>query len=136
MSAHPMKPEVVTQQEAAAKVVVDRILNEGPISLIEAARIMGTTGRGKPRSAASMARYCSIGLRGVRLEAFYGTNGWVTSEAAVRRFLIQLAAPTCVPTQPAAPSHGQGKAAGRQALKNIEGTLKRLKDSRKEKRGR
>lgn len=83
----------------APATVVELILSEGPIPLGEAAKILGPTARGKARSVTTMRRYCEVGMRGVRLEGFHGPSGWVTSAAAVRRFLARLNALATVPAE-------------------------------------
>jgi hypothetical protein len=69
---------------------VEIILREGPISMAEAARLLGPRSTGKLRQPATVAGYCARGCRGVRLQGVYGPEGWITSAAAVQRFLAEF----------------------------------------------
>lgn len=70
--------------------VVARIRGEGAITMAEATKLFGVQSNGNYRRPATIAQYCQRGKRGVRLDGFYGPNGWMTSEAAVERFLAAL----------------------------------------------
>lgn len=75
-----------------ALAVVDIITSEGPIGVHEAARLLGPArGGDAPHPHVETVRgYILHGSRGVRLEAFHGPSGWVTSPAAIRRFLARI----------------------------------------------
>lgn len=80
--------------------LVARIRAEGAIDLTEAAKQMPPRAGGKFRTPGCVARYCRDGLRGVRLEAFPGPDGWITSRQAVTRFLNELARRGGLPVAP------------------------------------
>lgn len=80
-------PEV----EQSALDLVRRIRREGVIDLRAAAELLGPSKRGgAPRTVDSVRRYIVAGTAGVRLEGFCSPAGWVTSAAAVERFLARL----------------------------------------------
>jgi len=70
--------------------VVARIRAEGAITMAEATKLFGVQSNGKYRTPATIAQYCRRGKRGVRLDGYYGPSGWITSAAAVERFLAEL----------------------------------------------
>ena len=69
-----------TQVVAAAPT--DRLLDEGVILVVQAAREEGITISGK-----TAIRWCLAGVRGVRLESLKVRGRRVTSRLAMRRFI-------------------------------------------------
>jgi Protein of unknown function (DUF1580) len=70
-------------------VAID-VLSEETISLAAAARRLPRLRAGRPVSAATVWRWASHGLRGVRLEVARCGGTTVTSPAALRRFFDAL----------------------------------------------
>jgi Protein of unknown function (DUF1580) len=62
--------------------VVDRLFDEGLLSVVEAARAENIQ-----ISAKTAIRWCLAGVRGARLEALKVGGAWRTSRAAIRRFV-------------------------------------------------
>lgn len=77
-----------------AEETVRRIREEGAITMAQAAEIFGAQRNGKLRHHNTIALYCSRGVsRGgkwIRLEGYRGPAGWMTSAAAIERFLVRL----------------------------------------------
>ena len=65
-------------------------LNEETISLAATARLLPRLRAGRPVSAATVWRWASHGLRGIRLETARIGGTTVTSPAALRRFFAAL----------------------------------------------
>ena len=66
----------------AAQVLTDRLLDEGIVTVLDAARAEGI--RITSRTA---LRWCIAGVRGVRLESIKIRGRRMTSRAALRRFI-------------------------------------------------
>jgi len=77
-----------------AEDTVRRIREEGAISMAQAAELFGLQRNGKLRHHNTIALYCTRGVsRGgkwIRLEGYRGPAGWMTSAAAIERFLVRL----------------------------------------------
>ena len=76
-----------SRDTTAALALVQRIREEGPLSMADAAVLFGLQSNGKYRSVQTIAAYCSRGVGGIFLEGYHGPGGWVTSAAAIERFL-------------------------------------------------
>ena len=79
----------------ARKAITDRLLDEGVILAVAAARAEGIS-----ISSKTALRYCIAGLRGIRLESVKIRGRRMTSRAAFRRF---IAATQDQPASPSAP---------------------------------
>lgn len=82
---------------------VNTILREGSVPLCVLARECGSVS-GRGRSRATMARWVTEGVKGVRLEGFFDGARWFSSRQALARFFAALsraeAGATTMPTQP------------------------------------
>lgn len=78
--------------EETVASLIDRILQEGPIGLSTGGRLLGSLRDGKPVHPATLSRWIGQGIRladgtRLRLEAITIGSKWVTSRAALIRFI-------------------------------------------------
>lgn len=66
--------------------VIEQLVREGAVPLYLLAREVPSP-RGRHRTAASLARWATVGVRGLRLEAFHDGTRWYSSRPALARFL-------------------------------------------------
>lgn len=71
--------------------------SERLVSVARAARVINPA---EPPHAATVYRWLSRGVAGVRLEAIRIGSKWWTSEEAISRFLSRLNAPGMIPQPP------------------------------------
>src|SRR5262245_15722774 len=70
--------------------MIDRLLEEGPIGMAEAARLLPSIG-GRRLHATTVVVWITRGKRGVYLEGYRGSGkSWLTSRQAVVRFLAAI----------------------------------------------
>jgi hypothetical protein len=106
----------------------DRLSQETRLSIIDAGRLIARL-RGQSRPAAATAwRWCSRGLRGVRLEHYRIGGRIVTTEQAVRRFLARVQAdePASAVVVTAAPQAAQPDELRRQTIDAAKDRLSRF----------
>lgn len=78
------------------------ILDEDPLPLGRATRILPSLRRGRPVNPATLRRWASKGLRGVKLEVLRCGGTMCTSRGALQRFFSALsvaAEPSAIGTQ-------------------------------------
>ncbi len=87
--------------------LVERIVAEKPIGVMQASRLLGTFGLGKPCNPGTVARWIMAGVKMpdgsvLKLEAIRAGSRLMTSKPAVLRFLSrQQGTPTPTGTTPA-----------------------------------
>ncbi len=89
--------------------MANSLLDESPLTLAEAARALPRLRGGKRVHVATLYRWVSRGVAGVRLESLRLGRTVVTSREALQRFAERLGGRT-VPTSPAAPAAARREA--------------------------
>jgi hypothetical protein len=87
-------PETIANQDDRAQLFEEIAAGHG-ISLAEAGRRLPPSRRGQPVSSGTMSRWITDGLAGpdgkrVYLAAARAGGRWVTTQAALHRFLVAL----------------------------------------------
>lgn len=99
--------------------LIERILQEGPIGMTTATRLLGTFRSGRPTHPSTLIRHHLHGVRSasgaiVRLEAIRVAGRLMTSRAAVIRFLAAQQDPAREPVPPMVERGSSAAAASRE----------------------
>ncbi len=104
--------------------LIDRLLDEGAVGVCEVARLAGKFRRGRPTHATTVTRWITAGVTTpggvVRLEAVRLNGRWVSSRAALVRFIAAQQLQHPAPAQQSSRTTGAASRATERAGARLE----------------